>query len=292
MPEDQATANATLKDTLVSDQATDATTAEATTATTQATEELKPIRIVEVPDPAAAELGAILANSGWTKANVNDLLQSPTALESLKNMIQNNPQEFLNMVERADPRAAERLLDTASDEYLRRNESKGGKSKDEDSSGLQREVETLREKTNRLEADQQRREQAIATQAMRQRLDARVDDLLGQVKDLGLKPSETKNLRARVYTELASDATVAQRVSNGNFVDVPRVFQTLIDEKVADQNAAVQAEKDKREGVQRGAYPEFSLGAQANIPPDLLEKSSGSWDDTEAALAKALTGTR
>jgi hypothetical protein len=282
---------ATLKDTLVSDAPTEIKPVEAAAGET---EEIKAPRILEAPDPAAAKLGTILLNSGWTEDKINDLLQAPAALESLKYTIQNNPQEFLNMVERADPKAGESFLEKMADTYVNRygdRDQPAGKPDKSGDSELTHELRQLREKTNRLEAQQLQREQAMAQAAMRQRLDARVDDLFGQVKDLGLKPSETKNLKARLYTELASDPTVMQRVSNGNFVDTPRVFQTLIDEVVADKKAVIETEKKSRERAQAGAYPEFTLGAQA-IPSDLLEKSSGSWDDTEAALAKALTGAR
>jgi hypothetical protein len=281
---------ATLKDTLVSETPTE--TVEVKTAP-EVTEEIKAPRILEAPNPAAEKLGSILLSAGWDENKINDLLQAPAALESLKHAIQNNPQEFLNMVERADPRAGERLVDTASDRFLERHEVKdeSGKSGKLDDSELTRELRALREKTNRLEAQQLQREQAMATAAMRQRLDARVDDMFGQVKELGLKPSEQKNLRARLYTELASDATAYARVSNGNFVDAPRVFQTLIDEVVADKKAAVEGEKTRRERAQAGAFPEFMPGAQA-IPADLLSKSSESWDATEDALAKILQGVR
>jgi hypothetical protein len=116
---------ATLKDTLASDP----TPAPAEEVKTDP-EEPKVPRILESPDPDAAEIGRILVQSGWTKDRINDLLQAPAALENLRYTVQNNPQEFLNMVERADPRAGEQFLEKMADTYVSRygdRETQGSK---------------------------------------------------------------------------------------------------------------------------------------------------------------------
>lgn len=261
--------------------------------------EIKPaepeVRITEAPNPEAAEVGRILLESGYTKEQLNDLMEAPKALAAIRHQLQNDPAEFLKMLERTDPRTGERFLESMADTYVSRYADKGtpaGKSKDESQSDLMREIEVLREKTVRLETDQQRRDAAIAFQAATQRYNARVDDLLGmkEIQDLNLTKSEVKNLRARLSSELASDPTAVERVNRGNFVDVPRTFKGILDELGSDRKAQSDAEKAKREKAERAGFPEFESGPNPFMNYRPPEAAAESWDATEDALAKAFGG--
>lgn len=285
---------ATLHDTLVADQ-TAPVQADAN-ATSEVTVPDAP-RIVEAPSPEAAEIGQILLNSGVTKDQLNDLLTAPKALDSLRYAIQNDPQDFLKMLERNDPATAEKFMDVVADTYVQRFGTKGkadGKPSGDTDPETRREIEALRETVNNLTTSQRQRDQAIADQAILQRYNSRVDDLLNlkEVKELVPTKSEQKNLRARLNVELGQDPAALQRVKSGNLVDVPRVFQTIIDEVAAEKKEAVKAAADKRDQVSKGAYPEFQNGPNPFLPPDVLEKASGSWDMTEAEFAKALERAR
>ena len=253
------------------------------------------VRIQEAPNPDAAEVGRILLDSGYTKEQLNDLMEAPKALAAIRHQLQNDPAEFLKMLERTDPKTGERFLESMADTYVSRYADKGtpaGKSKDESQSDLMREIEVLREKTTRLETEQQRRDAAIALQAAQQRYNSRVDDLLGtkEIQDLNLTKSETKNLRARLNSELASDPSMVQRVSNGNFVDVPRTFKGIIEELANDRKAQSDAEKEKRERAERRGFPEFESGPNPFMNYKPPEAAAESWDATEDALAKVLGG--
>jgi len=282
MPDD----NATLKDTAVVDPP-------APKADEKAAE--PEVRIQEAPNPDATEIGRILLESGYTKEQLNDLMEAPKALQAIRYQLQNDPAEFLKMLERTDPGTGEKFLNSMADTYVDRYGDKGkaaGKSKDESqNSDLMREIEVLREKTTRLETEQQRRDAAIALQAAQQRYNSRVDDLLGtkEIADLNLTKSETKNLRARLNSELASDASVVQRVSNGNFVDVPRTFKGIIEELANDRKAQTDAEAAKRDRVAKGGFPEFESGPNPFMNFKVPETASESWDSTEDALAKAFS---
>lgn len=285
MPDDVAT----LRDTVVTEDSV------APAAESAAPETPAAPRILEAPSPDAAEIGRIILESGFTKDQLNDLLQAPRALDSLRNLLQNNPQEFLNTIERTDPRTHETLLDAASDKFVQRYGSKEprGNSKEDSTNDLMREVEALREKTNRLESEQSRRDQAAALAATRQRYQARVDDLLSlkEVKELGLTKSEAKAFRARLDSELGADPTVVQRVSNGNFVDVPKAFQGILDEWVSDKKAASEAEKTQRERASKSGFPEFLSGPNL-LNVDIPTGTFDSWDNTEEGFAKALERAR
>lgn len=197
------------------------------------------------------------------------------------------------MLDRTDPKAADAFLEKAADTYVERyaeRESKSDKKSDDSSPELMREVRALREKTTRLESEQARRDQVAALAATSQRYEARVDDLFGQIpKETPLTKGEQRALRALLNTELSKDQSVVQRVSNGNFVDVPRTFKAVIDDYFADKKAAAEAAKSQRERSTSQAFPDFPSGPNLMIPPQGADES---WDATEDAFAKALMGAR
>lgn len=242
-------------------------------------------------DADALEVGRLLIGSGYSKEQVNDILQAPQALASLRHLINENPRELISLLDRTNPDVAKKLLDAASDEFVKRygkDEPATGSTKKDAPPELMAEVESMRSELNQFRTE---REQAAARATMasvKARYDARVDDLFNQLpKDSGLTKAEVKALRARIDTELASDPTVVQRVSNGNFVDVPLKFKAVIDEWVGDRKSAADAEKRRRDGVVDGALPEFMGGPNPFFPSD--KSFADSWDATEDALAKALT---
>ena len=279
---------ATLRDALVTD-----TAPKVETATTTTTTEVP--RILDSPDPEAVEIGRILQASGVTKDQVNELLQAPKALDALRAAVQGNPAEFFNMLQRTDPRSEENLLEAAADRYVQRYGDRAkpsGNGKPDANSDLMREVEALREQTNRLLTEQQRRDQAAALAATRNRFDSRVDDLFNQdgVKQLGLTKSEQKAMRAQLDVELSKDPNAVQRASQGNFVDVAPKFKEIIESWAADKKEAAESAKTQRERTSKNAFSEFNPGANPFMNIEIPAGASDSWDATEAALAKALGG--
>jgi hypothetical protein len=246
-----------------------------------------------VTNPEALEIGELLLAQGVTKDKINDVLAAPQALEALRFAIQNNPDEFMAMLERSDPKTAEKFLDRMTDRYVKMygDEGKGDKSKPEPNADLMREVKALRERVESADTREAQRNQQMALAATRQRLDARVDDLLGlkEVKELGLTKSEAKAMRAQLDVTLSQDPSVVQRVSNGNFVDVPRVFKGILDEWSSDKKAAIEAATKAREKAEKGSFGEFQNGPEI-FARDIPSKTFDSWDATEEGFAQALMG--
>jgi hypothetical protein len=234
------------------------------------------------------EVGRILIESGYSKGQINDVLQAPGALGQLRHLINENPQELINLLDRSNPDASKKLLDTAADEYVKRygKDTPAGK-KDDPNSGLMAEVESLRNQVTQFQT-QRDQERAAATMAStKSRYDARVADLFNSLpKETGLTGAETKALKARVDAELAADPSVVQRVASGNFVDVPHKFKAVLDEWASDKKAAATAAEDRRKGVAAGSSPEFLGGPNPFLPTNT--DFANSWDDTELAFAKAL----
>lgn len=283
MPDDVAT----LADTVVSDKSDASTTADTAKTDTTAVADTSATENTE-----AAEIGNILLNSGWTKDKINDLIEAPGALAAMRYAVENNPKEFLNMLERANPEIGRKFLQDMADTFVERYEpaKKPVKADKSDvSNELMEEVKALREKTNRLETEQARRDAAAALASTQERYKARVEDLFGQLKDLNLTKSETKALRARLDSELSSDPTVVQRASKGNFVDVAPTFKRIVDEWGADKKAQAEAEKTGRDKQQKGALPDFQSGP--NFTMDVPTATFDSWDATEDGFAKALAST-
>jgi hypothetical protein len=279
--------NATLRDTVV-----DAGTPAAETKP-EVKVEAKPEAALDFAEQDALEVGRILLESGVTKDRVNDLLSAPGALNSLRHMVVNNQREFLNMLERTDPDAATKFLDSMADIYLERNKSNipAGDGKEAPANaGLMAQIAALSEKTNQMLSREQQREQSAMVAQVKARYNGRVDDMLGQegIKALSLTKSETKALRASLDQALGSDPSVVARINAGNFVDVPREFKSIVEEWTNDRKAAAEELKAARERSEKGASFGYPLGADAGMV-DIPADAADSWEATEAALAAQIS---
>lgn len=274
----------------------DETTVETTTTTTETDATAAATAAAQAAsDAEALELGKMLQSSGFAKDKINDLLQAPAALDSIRYLVRENPKEFVTMLERSDPQAAENFKEQLASLYLEQKQhlldkdDKGeGGNKDDKTGTLLQEIRELREKTTRLETKEQRREADVALASAKSRYDARVNEIMESdgFKALGLTKSEARAMRADLDQQLAKDQGTVQRISSGNFIDVPKVFKGIIEEWGNDKKAAAEAVKAKREGVKANAFPEFSPGAESFMPKD--QNFTNSWDETEDAFAKAL----
>ncbi len=245
----------------------DVTTPESNPATQTAPEPAKaPV------DADAAEIGRIILESGYSKEQLNQLLEAPGALQAVKYQIESNPVEFLNTLARSNPQLAQKFQESLVDDYVTKyapkdngNRNAGGKG--QPNTELMDEVAELREKLNSVTTEREREKHQAAMAQVKARYDARVDDLFGQLPEgLNLTKAESKALRAQLQAELSEDPQAVQRVSNGNFVDVPRKFQTLVEGWAKERKDAADAEKTKRERAKSLASPEFTNGA---LPVDL-----------------------
>lgn len=281
--------NATLKDVTVSPNPADA--AEPKEAAKPA-EEPKPI----VTDPAlaeAAEIGQILLNSGYNKTQINQLLEAPNALQSIRALLDTDPKQFVKNYANANPAGASKLRDAIAEEYVELFADKGDKKADgkPQDSELMQQVRSLTDRVASFETQEQRRQAAAALASTQARYNARVDDFFGQdgIKNLNLTKTEQKAVRALLDKELASDTAAVQRVSNGNFYDVAPTFKRIIEDLANDKKAASEADKKQRDNVQNGASFTFQGGPESLKIPEAI---SDSWEATEEGLAKALQNAR
>lgn len=283
---------ATLKDVTVAPNPADAAKAEGTSGTKTAEPEKK----VEVTDPAQAEaleVGRILLESGYSKAQINDLMQAPRALASLKALLENDPKQFVKQYALNNPEGASKFREAIAEEFVELYGDKGkkadsGKSAD---SELMGEVAALRDEVKGYRTAQEQAAARTALAAIQARYNSRVDEFFSQdgIKGLGLTKVDEKGMRALLDKELASDPSIVQRVSSGNFVDVAPAFKRILDERAAETKAKIEADKQARERIKSNSV--FTLPGAAE-PIQVPTEASESWDATEEAFAKALNSTR
>jgi hypothetical protein len=253
---------------------------------------------IEVTDPAqadAAEIGRILLDSGYNKAQINDLMQAPRALASLRALLDSDPKQFVKQYALNNPEGASKLRTAVAEEYVELFGDKGGaKPAGKDGKGadseLMSEVSALRTEVAGYRTEREQANARAALAATQSRYNSRVDDMFGQdgIKKLGLTKSEQAGMRALLDKELASDTDTVKRVSNGNFVDVAPAFKRIIEGWAADKKAAADADKQARDGVKNAANFTFPGGP---TPIEVPESAADSWEATEAALVKELERT-
>jgi hypothetical protein len=217
----------------------------------------------------------------------------------MSSIIETNPTEFLAMLERTNPEAARNFHEKMASAYVERY---GGREEPTKQNGeaktadpeLWAEVKSLREQVQASQTREQQREwdkQLLATQG---RFNGRVDELMGSegVKALNLTKSEQRAMRADLQTELAKDPATAKRISNGNFVDVPRTFKTIIEAWAGDRKAASEADKTAREKQSERSFSEFQTGPGIVSKSDVdksLEGPADDWDATIREFSAALS---
>ena len=287
MPDSNALTDVTTVSNQTTSTSSEQTSAAATTASATTTTNV---------DGEAAEIGRIMLESGYTKQNVADLLQAPQNLTNLTYLLNNNPQEFWNLVQRNNPSAFEQHENYITEQFVKKyppktGEDKGAQGKTEAAPELMAEVESLRAEVAQARTAQERRDAAAAMAQVQARYNARVDDLFTTLpKELSLTKTDKASLRALLNQELAADPVAVQRVSQGNFVDVPRRFQQIIEGLSTDRKAAAEADKAAREQSKKASFADLSLGANPFMV-DVPSKATESWDATESAFAEALGRT-
>jgi hypothetical protein len=287
MPLTDVTTAATSQATTTSSESSSAASTAAAAATT-----------VKVADTDAAELGRTLLDMGVTKDQLNSIMEAPQALQSIRYMVENDPQEFIRSLERTNPGAGENFLDKLSKLYVDRYAKDPAKAADGKGDGktdeLQTQIRDLSEKLNGYATQAQQAAAASAQAQIKARFEARVDDLFGQLPadKVPLSAYEKTLIKGALSNELASDPNSVKRVYNGNFVDVPRTFQKLVEGLVGDRVAVAKAATAAREKSNSTAFPDFGAGP-VELPKDFYDVSDVPvdklWDSD--SFVNALTKT-
>lgn len=248
----------------------------------------------QVADTDAAELGKLLLDSGVTKDQINDVLAAPQALQSIRYMVENDPQEFIRSLERTNPGAGENFLDKLSKLYVDRyaKDDAAKDAKDAPTTKLQDQIRDLTEKVNGFQTQAQQAAAASAQAQIQARFNARVDDLFGQLPadKVPLTNYEKELIKGKLSNDLAADSNAVKRVYNGNFVDVPTRFKSIVEGLVTDRKTAGEAQAKARERSVSTAFPDFGAGP-VELPKDFYDVSNTPLDElwNEDSFVRALT---
>ena len=251
-------------------------------------------------DADALEVGKLLLGSGYSKDQVNDLLSAPKALEAIRYMATNDPEEFIRSLERTNPGAGENFLDKLSKLYVDRYDRPGSpgndpKQKDAPNAELFDKVRELTEEVGRFRTQSAAQAAAAADAQTASRYNARVDDLFSQIPTdkFPIEDYEKGLIKDALSSRLAADPAIVQRVRNGNFVDVPVQFKGILDGIAKGRQAKVAAETKARERASSTMFPTFEGG-----PLELPKEFTSVPDSTNAddiwsidPLVKALEAT-
>lgn len=233
---------------------------------------------VDTANKDAAELGQLLLDSGIDKSKVNELLEAPGVLAAIRYQVENDPQEFIRGLERANPGAGENFLDKTSklyvDRYARDDKPNADGKPDDKTNELQNRMRELSEQVTGLRTEAQRTANAAAMAAVNARYEARVDDLFSQLPadKVPLTGTEKALIKDALSSRLGRDPDASKRVYNGNFYDVPKVFKGIVEGLLNDRKAAADAEKAARDRSTKASFPEFGAGP-IELPKDFYDVS-------------------
>lgn len=292
---------ATLKDVTASPSPAPTATQEPTK-TADAAAAASPTASLDAANKDAAEIGQLLLDSGIGRDQINDVLQAPQALAAIRYMVENDPQEFIRSLERTNPGAGENFLDKLSKLYVDRYAKAGGAADTKDGKGadapnaeLSAKIAELSEQLNGMRTESQSHAAQAAQAQIQARFNARVDDLFGQLPadKFPLSTYEKELIRGKLSNDIAADPNAVKRVYNGNFVDVPRTFKSIVEGLANDRKAAADAQKAARERVKNVSFPDLS-GGPVELPKDFYDVSDVPldklWD--EGPFERALTAQK
>jgi hypothetical protein len=265
-----------------------ATDDKTTTDTTTSSTDTSTSTTTAFKDEDAVEIATMLADAGYTKANIQNLLATPQIVSRLSNMLENDPQEFFKYIERQSPQVAAKFLNKLTDIYIDRyneedaseGEGKGGKPDREPAWARE-----LREQNAQiLQENQNRRAQehyAAVQSTYHQKVDAYIDKLPGD-----LSARDKRSIKLWLNDSIGSDAGAVTRINNGSFLDIPRHLNKVLAEFNEKTTDAATKNADAREKVAKNASKENTNAAAASATS---VNAADSWDETEKAFANALT---
>lgn len=251
---------------------------------------------VQFTDADAQETMDVLAQMGFNKSNVHQLVQQGQSLQTINYWLQTNPKKFFDYLETVNPEMFEKAIDAASDFYLERHPpnsddtAQGSRSRAAASDiSNHPAMRAMQARLDRVE--QERREEKAANQlaAAKQGYEQKVDSLFKTNEGLKKLPArDQKALKAMLYSSITQDRAAVERIQSGVYGDIPRHLQPILADWTADTVSASQAETNARKTVENNATKEVAAGANNNGSSSQTQSSGDPWDDAAAAIAGEL----
>jgi hypothetical protein len=255
----------------------------------------------QVSQEDAAEIASILVGAGYKKENINSLLTQANGFQRANYLLENNPQEFMRVLQRSAPKVYEKLLESATDDYLERHKDEleaddgaaKGSNKGRGASSNDPDVAELKQAVGEIKKFLEGQRVSAQYQDLKRDYDSKVNMLLDKLPKEDFSTRDRKAIKALLHNSLAEDAQAQQRIAGRNFTDLPRHLQSVLDDWTADTTSQSDAEKQRREEVAASADKEPVAGADgAGGKKSAASESGDIWEDAVQAVAGDLNKSR
>lgn len=262
----------------------------------QAGDGRKRITVPDLSEDDSKEILETLRSSGVNRENLPNVVTQAQAYNRLLEMLQTNPRQFVQTIEKINPRAAARLLEDVTEEYIDRYDTsddqddkrgRGNRGRGSNSNGrMPREFNQLVELVNGIKTRLDTQDQQAAYENLRGSFAGKLDQYFnaGDLKELDAK--DKKALKALVKESLAEDPRAYANVQRGNFTDIPRHLQKVLDDWTADHTGGATEESERRETVRKGSQKTVQPGAsnEDGVSRSDTERMPGGDDIWEGAV--------
>jgi hypothetical protein len=250
-----------------------------------------------------ADLAALrsLADMGITPNTADGFVQAKAQLESMRTALSTDPDVVLAQLEAANSDAYFKLLDKATERYLRHfpapkeGETAAGSkgSVAQSDPAITSQLTVLQSEINALKADKSNAAQAANAKVVEAEYNTRVDAL---VADAGAKAKldadQRELLKFRVNASISHDPAARRRIMQGVYADIPTHFKGVLDAKATETKAASATGTAARAAVAAGGRTEPTAGAAASDGAPVSGNPADEWDSAADAFASGLVAAQ
>lgn len=249
-------------------------------------------------------ISQLLTTAGVTsRANVEALINNNQVFNNFFRTMETDPIAAFDAIRRVNPRLRDRIYEAVAEDYIRENDTsddqddrsragnRGRGSRDMVNPEVARLTETVTKLQQRLDTQDQQTQYQGLRKAFADRIDAYFN--AGDLKSL--PRVDKSSLKALLKESLAEDTDAFQRIQRGNFVDIPKHLQKVLDQFTADKKGDETADRKDRDTVAAGARKEVATGAgvDAITGRDTGARGTGDiWEDAVTELAGDLNRSK
>lgn len=247
------------------------------------------------PQFTSADVAAYqqLSEMGITPGNASEFLQAKTALQNLGTLLEQDPKQFMRVIQQANPQLAGKALKEFSDlwyeQYLRDNPdaattsaSSAGKS----TPMADPRIDALASEVERLKSERQQEVSARHQAENLVQYEKAFDELVAKLPE-GVPDDKREYIRLKAEKALWKDPAAQKRISQGIYIDVPKFFADASRRVTAETKTATEIEAAKREKVADKAGKTITPGVENPNGQSANPQSKDIWEVSPQELAAA-----
>jgi len=222
---------------------------------------------------------------GITPQNASEFKQAREALANLPLILQNNPDMFMDEIQRTNPALHDSLLERLSDRWweqkgrkIYESQQNGGASRTADSSATEDpRIAQLTSQVAALVAERNQEKTVQQQQVITAGFEKSVNDLVAKLPE-SVPADKRDHIRLKAMEMIWKDRDASARISKGVFIDVPTFFAKASKAVTAETKATADSEHAQRQGVEaRGQRP--VTPAAENVAGSAAAESQDIWDE-------------